>query len=287
MRWLLNALLAAMFLATPDAGTAEDARHTHEASFEETWLSSIVSIEESPDNAAPRPIGTGFLVRTGSGPVLLCTAKHVVVNLSGAIKPDLAYRLVDRTERTAVLHEKELRREFGAWHVADHDDLACRYLAPTHAPSLAAIATDDFMTMDRLRVTTPVMAAGFPLGLRSLNSPRAIVRSGIVARIDGQGILLDVMVFHGSSGSPIIAAPHMNGMALEDPTGARQQKLVGIVTGFVPYRDRAVTQHAGNPHILSITGNAGLATALPADRLLALLDRADVKEQERLLSDKN
>ena len=108
-----------------------------------------------------------------------------------------------------------------------------------------------------------------------------------MARIDAQGILVDVMVFHGSSGSPIIAPPHMNGMAPEDPTGPRQQKLIGIVTGFVPYRDRAVTKHAGNPHILSITGNAGLATAVPADRLLALLDRADVKEQERLLAEHN
>ena len=143
------------------------------------------------------------------------------------------------------------------------------------------------MRMNRLHVTTPVLALGFPLGLRSLDAPKAIVRGGIVARIDRQGILLDVMVFHGSSGSPVIAAPHMYGSALKDDAEPTQHKLIGIVTGFVPYRDHAVTQHAGNPHILSVTGNAGLATAVPADRLLTLLDRTDVKEQERHLSQKN
>ena len=42
-------------------------------------------------------------------------------------------------------------------------------------------------------------------------------------------------------------------------------------------------QHVGNPHILSIVGNAGLATVVSANRLLALIDREDVKERERLL----
>jgi hypothetical protein len=288
MRWFLNVLLAAVFLAAPNAGTAEDPRQTDgPPTFEEAWLGSIVSIEESQEHAAPRPLGTGFLVRTGHGPVLLCTAKHVVLNVSGGTKPDLTYRLVDRTDRTLVLHEKELRKEFGAWYVADHDDLSCRFIASARASSLAAIATDAFMKMDRLRVTAPVMALGFPLGLRSLDSPKAIVRGGIVARIDGHGILLDVMVFHGSSGSPVITVQPANGMALDDAPALRQHALIGIVTGFVPYRDHAVTQHAGNPHILSITGNAGLATAVPADRLLTLLDRTDVKEHERVLSEKN
>jgi hypothetical protein len=287
LRWFLALFLAPVFLATPDTGVTDDARHSDPATFEETWLGSIVSIEENPEPAPPGPLGTGFLVNTGSGPVLLCTAKHVVLNLAGSVKPDLAYRLVDRAGRTLVLREQELKREFGAWHVAEHDDLSCRYIASPRRSSLAAIGTDDVMRVDQLRVTTPVMALGFPLGLRALDSPKAIVRSGIVARIDHQGLLLDVMVFHGSSGSPVIAAPHMNGPTPKDETVPPQHKLVGIVTGFVPYRDRTVSQQAGNPQILSITGNAGLATALPADRLLALLDRADVKEQERLLSEKN
>ena len=84
-------------------------------------------------------------------------------------------------------------------------------------------------------------------------------------------------------------AGDMRGRAPEHTTVPQPHKLIGVVTGFVPYRDRALTQDAGNPHILSIIGNAGLATAGPADRPLALIDRADVKERERLLvtTDKN
>jgi len=286
--WPLAFILIALCLTAPDVGITGDDHRSDASTFEQTWLGSIVSIEENPESAPLRPIGTGFLVRTMTGPVLLCTAKHVVLNVMGAIKPDLAYRLVDRIDRTSVLHEKELQREFGLWYVADQHDLACRFVASSHRSSLAAIDVDDFMRMNRLHVTTPVLALGFPLGLRSLDAPKAIVRGGIVARIDRQGILLDVMVFHGSSGSPVIAVQRMNNSsALKDEVVSSQHKLIGIVTGFVPYRDRAMTQHAGNPHILSVMGNAGLATAVPADRLLTLLDRADVKEQERLLSQKN
>ena len=270
-------------MAAPDVSTSEDVRQADTSMFDETLLSSIVSIEENRENRPSRPLGTGFLVKTGRGPVLLCTAKHVVLNPSGTIKLDLTYRLVDHADRTSVLHDRELRQAFGAWYVAENDDLSCRFIASTPEPSLVAISTDQFMRADRLRAATPVIALGFPLGLRSLHSPKAIVRGGIVARVDRDGILLDVLIFHGSSGSPVMYSGHISDTAPEHTAVPQRHMLLGVVTGFVPYRDRALTQQAGNAHILSIIGNTGLATAVPADRLLTLIDRADVQERERLL----
>ena len=115
--WPLAITLMALCLTAPDVGITDDDHRSDASTFEQTWLGSIVSIEENPESAPLRPIGTGFLVRTVAGPVLLCTAKHVVLNVTGAIKPDLAYRLVDRTDRTSVLMKRSCNANLacGTW----------------------------------------------------------------------------------------------------------------------------------------------------------------------------
>ena len=113
-----------------------------------------------------------------------------------------------------------------------------------------------------------VFVLGFPLGEAGEDRNYVIVRQGIVARIrDWLGgssriILIDASVFPGNSGGPVILKPELTSIAGTKSNSSAL--LAGMVSGYLHYKDIAVSSQTGNPRIV-FEENSGLATVVPID----------------------
>ena len=125
-----------------------------------------------------------------------------------------------------------------------------------------------------------VYTLGFPLGLAGDERNYVIVRQGVVARIrdwyDGQSnsFLIDALVYPGNSGGPVIAKPTM----FSYTQTRTHPKLIGMVSGYMPYQDFARSDQTGQVVSVS-TQNSGLAEVVPIDKVNETI--ADVLERRR------
>jgi S1-C subfamily serine protease len=110
---------------------------------------------------------------------------------------------------------------------------------------------------------------GFPMGISgTLVRNYVIARRGSIARIsdvlDGSSktFLIDAFVFPGNSGGPVVSAVDIT--AIEGTKPQTAAYLIGMVKGYVPYADVAVSQQTGRPRMVS-EENSGLAEVIPVD----------------------
>ena len=93
-----------------------------------------------------------------------------------------------------------------------------------------------------------------------------ILRQGIIARIqdwlrgDEYTFLIDAPAFPGSSGGPVVLKPE--GVAIKDTTPITHSLLIGMIRGYIPSRDVAVSKRTGEPRII-FEENSGLAKVVP------------------------
>ena len=111
-----------------------------------------------------------------------------------------------------------------------------------------------------------VFTLGFPVLEVSEDRNYVIVRQGIVARIQdwydeiGMSFLIDASIFPGNSGGPVLAKPTLHTYG----TPITSAKLVGMVSGYVPYRDIARSDQTSLPVLVS-EENSGLGYVVPLD----------------------
>ena len=110
---------------------------------------------------------------------------------------------------------------------------------------------------------------GFPMGISgTLVRNYVIARRGSIARIsdllDGSSktFLIDAFVFPGNSGGPVVSAVDIT--AIEGTKPQTAAYLIGMVKGYVPYDDIAISQQTGRPRMVS-EENSGLAEVIPVD----------------------
>ncbi len=114
----------------------------------------------------------------------------------------------------------------------------------------------------------PTFILGFPMGLVGNKRNAVMVRGGPIARIQdtyiklSDNIIVDTLIFPGNSGGPVVTRPEVT--AIKGTQGQGASYLIGIVSGYLPYTDVAVSQQTGNPRI-TFEENSGLATAHPID----------------------
>jgi len=111
---------------------------------------------------------------------------------------------------------------------------------------------------------------GFPMGLVGGERNAVIVRSGSIARIRdvlenrSREFLLDAFVFPGNSGGPVVSKPEVLSIA---GTGSQDRAyLIGIVSSYIAYRERAVSEQTGVLRLL-LEENSGLAAAYLVDSI--------------------
>ena len=129
-----------------------------------------------------------------------------------------------------------------------------------------------------------VFLLGFPMGLVDSTRQYVVCRRGCLARIrdvlDGsrQDFLVDALVFPGNSGSPVLSKPEM--VAIQGTRRTGKCQLIGIVTSYVPYRDRAVSSQTGRLRVV-FEENSGLAAVVPVD-VIEEVARQELRRIEEL-----
>lgn len=102
-----------------------------------------------------------------------------------------------------------------------------------------------------------------------------ICRGGCIARADKQeilrtkNILLDIQIFPGNSGSPIITKAEVVSIGDTRPFG--KVSLIGIIHSHIPYRETLVNSQTGETVEIR-NENSGIAKANPVDYIREVVD---------------
>ena len=115
-----------------------------------------------------------------------------------------------------------------------------------------------------------VYALGFPMGMVGEKRSAVIVRNGVIARLRdllaetdaSSDYLVDVFVYPGNSGGPVILKPEF---ARIDGTKSNPNAiLIGVITESLTYQDTAISLQTKRPRI-TFEENSGLAVVHPID----------------------
>lgn len=246
--------------------------------FNTAWLKATVSIEKKSGNKFI-PIGTGFLLSTFSKHLMLVTAKHVILDERDSISANLYYRLNEVDTSSSVFeanYPPKLKFNKG-WFLSDRYDVAARFISYSEKSDLVYIDSSQFLESKYLSPAANVLVLGFPLGLRSEKYSTPIVRKGVVAKCDNNEILVDAFVFPGNSGGPVLYIPPLRlGEGLQSDL-INEERLIGLVSYYIPYQDIAISQQTKRPRI-SFEENAGLCDVVPIEAIIEIMLRADFKD---------
>lgn len=208
--------------------------------------------------------------------VYLVTNRHVVGG-----RQKLLIRLNPRGPDPAVEYEQELLRDgMPVWFAPSNEQIDIA-LIHVDAPSLRKEGIEfDYFRSDRdvlFRSTATEMGVmegdgvfclGFPLGLVDRDRNYVIARQGAIARISdclaglSDDFLLDILIFPGNSGGPVIIRPEA--VAIQGTSKIPGAYLLGVIRGYVPYIDIAYSVQTQKPRI-TFEENSGLAAAIPMD----------------------
>lgn len=269
-----------------EEGATQPVRAARTSVFNEQWLDAVVSIERMGSDGKSQAIGTGFLLQTTRGHVLLMTAKHVITDDSGAVLKNLAF-LLNRPDRgTDLILDAGLEsQQLGTWFVSTSHDVACRFISWPKMTKVTTIPQSSIMRAGELNAGAPLVLLGFPLGNRSTDHARAIARSGMVARVDADGIIADAFVFPGNSGGPAVYVPVIKVGGPITSSLVNEEKLVGVVSNYIPYQELAISVHTKRSRIV-FEENSGLANLVPGEAIIELLNRKDVEQKDAALTDR-
>ena len=130
-----------------------------------------------------------------------------------------------------------------------------------------------------------IFVLGFPMGLTgTAQRSYVIARQGAIARIsdvlDGAAttFLIDALIFPGNSGGPVVSATSLN--AIEGTKPQNVAYLIGVVRGYLPYTDVAISQQTGQVRMLT-QENSGLAEVIPIDYVNETIAAARATESTR------
>ena len=117
---------------------------------------------------------------------------------------------------------------------------------------------------------------GFPMNLVGEGRNYVIAREGSIARIRDalagttNEFLVDALVFPGNSGGPVILRPELT--SIKGTASQKRSYLIGMVKGYIPYRDVAISQQTKRARII-FEENSGLASVIPMDFVKELIKK--------------
>ena len=269
------------------------------------FLDTVVAIGKGDDPKKRRWIGTGFLYgdrvqhtdnREKNGHIWLITNKHVLkesekiyIKFNSATAPDskdYPVRLVvdgrpqwighqdDDTDVAAMLIDPG---------VLDSEDRKYQIvLSDKHVMDKQAMANQGVTEGDR------VFVLGFPMGLVAPERQYVICRGGVFGRLrdyldnSRKDYLVDVPVFPGNSGGPVITCP--SAIAIEGTKSVVKADLVGVVKGYIPYEDVAISMQTGKPRVV-FQENSGLTAVEGTQAVIETVDLAEKRRRARLAGD--
>ncbi len=251
--------------------------------FNQLWLKAVVSIEQAVGSNKYQAIGTGFLVGTKNKHIILVTAKHVVTDKQGNTKKGLAYLMNLKDEKSKVVTDAKMKElGLGDWFIAEDADVAARFTGRFKTSDIATIDPEMFLKKESIQAGSPALTLGFPTGLRSKEYAIPVVRRAMVAIADAKRFIVDGFVFPGNSGGPVVYMPafQIGNIALNNYI--QEQRLIGLVSSYIPYMDTAISLQTKRPRII-FEENSGLANVVPADAILKLIEREDMQALDKVI----
>ena len=243
------------------------------------FLDSVVAIGLRQSDSSIQYTATGFVYRVAVGhdeeghklyATFLVTNRHVVEG-SGELfarqsHPSGVNLVSNSLEKNWTVHPNpEVDVAVFPCHISDSD-------GGTIWPESFY---DDRDTMLRsqlieteFREGNEIFVLGFPLAMVGDDRNYVIARQGIIARIQdwyddaANSFLIDASIFPGNSGGPVLAKPTLHTYG----TAITSAKLIGMVSGYVPYKDIARSDQTGLP-IFASAENSGLAIVVPVDAI--------------------
>jgi S1-C subfamily serine protease len=128
------------------------------------------------------------------------------------------------------------------------------------------VMTQELATSEGLSEGDNLFVLGFPLGEVGKERSYVIVRHGVVARVRdfltgaSDWILADATVFPGNSGGPVVTRPEA--MAITGTKSTSNARLLGMVSGYVPYQDVAYSRQTNRPRVM-FEENTGISLVVP------------------------
>jgi hypothetical protein len=276
-------LLFITFFSQMTSFGAEEGVKSRTSYFNEDWLKTVVSLEVITENGKAKPIGTGFLIESPNKHIILITAKHVILDESGRILQNLAYRLNDKEGKSIILTDEHITKlRTGSWFLSENNDVACRFILRKKTSDVINIPLSIFLVSKELNIGAPLVILGFPLGLRSEDYAIPIARKAMVARADPKLIIVDGFVFPGNSGGPVIYLPSVLFGKGITPGVLNEQRVVGLVSESINSVEIAISPQTKRPRI-SFEDNTGLANVIPSEAILELINSTEVSTFDKSL----
>lgn len=254
------------------------------------FLDTVVSIEQTINQEDYSTVATGFLIGIPTGQknddgqglymAFLVTNRHVFINKNIV---HLRFNNGEGTRRydlPLIANGKQL----WAGHTNEAIDIAVipisgdqlrkdgvefSFILPDHIADLEKIKTLGITQGDE------VFVLGFPMGLAGKSKKYAIVRNGMIARLDDEIInnehsfIIDSTIFPGNSGGPVFLKPSIT--SVEGTQPINRSYLIGVIRAYLPYQDTAYTLTTTPPQPrIVFTENSGLAFVVPLDYAIEL-----------------
>ena len=264
----------------------------------------VLEVGETTEEAMEfRPVATGTLLGyrsldqagvqegfTRRG-VFLVTNKHVI---DGRDELYIRFNQGSGSERFRLA----VKRDDGsdAFRVNERFDVAVTGIAQEAlreaGAEFAAIPEEALLDLEGLESLgivggDTVFTLGFPMGIAGDAKKYAIVRGGVMARVDREivdstgAFLIDCPVFPGNSGGPVILPTELHTLGEQEPR--KRVHVIGIVSGYLPFQDMAISAQTQRPRI-TFEENSGLANVVPLDAVhelvRPLLHQLDAKEEQ-------
>jgi hypothetical protein len=256
---------------------------------------AIGSKDTTPGPTLGRWIGeaTGFFYgefvrKSGDGSdyrSFLVTNRHVIEDHVAATKGPLSIRLNAKSGGPVLEYDFPLIQDGQpTWH-AHPDPLVDLAVVFLPADSFDAMGVkfgyflNDTDLLSRAKAKElglsegyGVFVLGFPMALVGAQQDYVIVREGSIARIRDtldfpatvKSFLIDSFIFPGNSGGPVVLRPEPFGSFPGEKPPIRSAYLLGVVKGYLPYTDMAVSLQTKHPRV-TFEENSGLTEVIPAD----------------------
>ena len=262
------------------------------------FLNTVVALGEQSSDGTMQSKATGFLYGDPLATtddkgrklyrVFLVTNRHVFQQASE--RSDTLHARFNRFEAGANIYPLKLEHVSWTVHPDPEADVAVMSLDPTWLQSSGVErfffqAEDHTISLEQAQNTQVsegdgVFVLGFPLGESGEERNYAIVRQGIIARIQDwlkgttRTFLIDATIFPGNSGGPVLLKPEIASVG-----GTKSNvncALIGMVSSYLPYREVAVSQQTGLPRMV-FEENSGLSRVVPHDVIREAVDLSVTK----------
>ncbi len=272
----------------------------------EDYMNTVVAIGFLDSNKVWKDYGTGFLMYDyGDAPYYLITNKHIfqfedsVGNLGNfdsiwiKAKTKGDYKVITGSyEGDYIIYNlKLIENDTLLWtgHTNKNIDIAVIYFPPSdilnrilnYYSEFSSFPKSSYCLFDSLRLTQNLLFFGFPLGIGAEKRPAPVVRSGMLAYLNGSDrtFLMDGQAFGGSSGSPVITT----GASMCGVPVSHTWLLAGIVAAFrgSPIRYKTLIQDAASKKDSIPFENSGLTIVHSTDLIIETIKEHDGRMQNR------